>query len=75
MHARPATLLADFFNQRALDAQLTAPSGNRASGGSVLEIMMLGLKHGDSIHIELTGDLDEFEVEALRILVTGAGSN
>jgi multiphosphoryl transfer protein len=54
LHARPAALLAnrarDFAAQVSLDAH-----GRRASARSVVAIMALGVRHGDSVTISATG--------------------
>lgn len=50
LHARPAAQLARLAG--GFDAEVTV---NGADAGSVLEVMVLGVRHGDRVHLTATG--------------------
>ena len=75
LHARPATALVELLNQYAPDATVRTADHRLASGVSVLEIMLLGVKQGESIWIQTDSELPNSAVIALQMLVRPPGTD
>lgn len=68
LHARPAAQLARLAG--GFDAEVTV---NGADAGSVLEVMALGVRHGDRVHLTATGPEAQEALTALVDLLGSAG--
>ncbi|MGO3796899.1 MAG: dihydroxyacetone kinase phosphoryl donor subunit DhaM [Pauljensenia sp.] len=67
LHARPAAQLARLAG--GFDAEITV---NGADAGSVLEVMALGVRHGDRVHLTATGPEAHEALTALVDLLESA---
>ncbi|RSX58868.1 HPr family phosphocarrier protein [Bifidobacterium samirii] len=55
LHARPAALFAQAVDDKELDVTITF-NGEEADAASALEIMTLGVKHGDTVTLTCDDD-------------------
>ncbi len=55
LHARPAAVLADAVDDSGVDV-IIAFDGEEADAASLLEIMTLGVKHGDEVTLSTEDD-------------------
>ncbi|QWW18856.1 HPr family phosphocarrier protein [Schaalia sp. 19OD2882] len=55
LHARPAALLAEAVDESGVDVVISF-DGEEADGASLLEIMTLGVKHGDEVTLSTEDD-------------------
>ncbi len=55
LHARPAALLAEAVDDSGIDITLSF-DGEEADAASLLEIMTLGVKHGDEVTLSTDDD-------------------
>ncbi|MEY4654807.1 MAG: HPr family phosphocarrier protein [Rhodoluna sp.] len=72
LHARPA---ADFVRAVGLSAhqvKITNQEGRSADGSSILAVLSLGVKQGQSLEIEVTGDDSAKVLSALIAVVSRA---
>lgn len=69
LHARPAAAVAELLATQAPAAEVRTVDNRRASGDSVLEIMLLGIKQGDTIWISSRANLSKETIDALELLV------
>ena len=56
LHARPAALLTSAVNDSGLEVTLALAGGKPVDAGSILEVMTLGVKHGDPVTLSADGD-------------------
>ena len=56
LHARPAALLTSAVNDSGLEVTLAFAGGKPVDAGSILEVMTLGVKHGDPVTLSADGD-------------------
>lgn len=68
MHARPAGVFAKKAAEFKADIKVKTTSASK-NGKSIMSLMSLGLKSGDSIVIETTGEDAEQALSALSALV------
>jgi phosphocarrier protein len=71
LHARPAALLVKLASQFAGDVELEA-AGRTASAKSILGVLKLGVRHGDSLTIRVHGQDEERALDELVTLVSSA---
>lgn len=55
LHARPAAVLADAVDESGIDIVISF-DGEEADAASLLEIMTLGVKHGDEVTLSTEDD-------------------
>ncbi|MCF2711012.1 MAG: HPr family phosphocarrier protein [Schaalia hyovaginalis] len=55
LHARPAALLAEAVDDSGVDITISF-NGDEADAASLLEIMTLGVKHGDEVTLSTDDD-------------------
>lgn len=55
LHARPAAVLADAVDESGVDIVISF-DGEEADAASLLEIMTLGVKHGDEVTLSADDD-------------------
>ena len=55
LHARPAAVLADAVDESGVDIVISF-DGEEADAASLLEIMTLGVKHGDEVTLSTEDD-------------------
>ena len=55
LHARPAAVLADAVDESGVDIVISF-DGEEADAASLLEIMTLGVKHGDEVPLSTEDD-------------------
>lgn len=55
LHARPAAVLADAVDESGVDIVISF-DGEEADAASLLEIMTLGVKHGDEVTLSAEDD-------------------
>jgi phosphocarrier protein len=56
LHARPAALLTSAVNDSGLEVTLALAGGEPVDAGSILEVMTLGVEHGDPVTLSADGD-------------------
>lgn len=65
IHARPAGMLAKVAKE--LDSEITVTKGEKtAIASKLIALMGLGVKHGDSITISITGGNEENSEKVLK---------
>lgn len=73
LHARPAALFAASAKSSGCSVRLSKVVNGEVStpvdGASVLRVMTLGVKCGDEIWVEVTGESEDATVQALRAIV------
>ncbi|MEI6648927.1 MAG: HPr family phosphocarrier protein [Actinomycetes bacterium] len=73
LHARPAALFAASAKSSGCSVRLSKVVNGEVStpvdGASVLRVMTLGVKCGDEILVEVTGESEDATVQALRAIV------
>ena len=72
LHARASAKFVNAVAQLPEGVKVeVAKDGNRAAGGSILGLMMLGAAKGDRIEVEVVGDDSGKVMEQLCTLVDG----
>ena len=56
LHARPAAALTSAVGGSGLEVTLALVGGKPVDAGSILEVMTLGVKHGDPVTLSADGD-------------------
>lgn len=73
LHARPAALFASSAKSSGCSVKISKVVNGEVSapvdGASVLRVMTLGVKCGDEILVQVTGESEGATVEALRAIV------
>lgn len=59
LHARPASELAKLAGSSGHDVQIGRLEGPKHSAASMLGILSLGLRQGERVEVEVTGDSEE----------------
>ncbi len=67
LHARPAAVFVDAVEQSGLDVTITF-DGEEADAGSLLDVITLGVEHGDEVTLAAEGD-DEAALDRLVALL------
>lgn len=70
LHARPA---ADFVRAVSLsghDVELTNQAGRKANGSSILEVLSLAVKQGQTVEIAVSGPEEEQVLQRLIAVVS-----
>lgn len=65
IHARPAGLLVKEAKKFASKTVINK-DGKKAEAGKLMALMGLGVKCGDAVEVEITGDDEETAYEALK---------
>ena len=69
LHARPAAVLADAVDESGVDIVISF-DGEEADAASLLEIMTLGVKHGDEVTLSTEDDNAGAVLDSLVELLT-----
>ena len=69
LHARPAAALAEAVEDSGVDVAITF-DGEEADAASLLEIMTLGVKHGDEVTLSTDDDNAGDTLDALVALLS-----
>lgn len=68
LHARPASKIAEIFQHYETECYIYVASGERAKLNSTLDILSLGIKHGQKILLEYPEAADELITKTIAIL-------
>jgi phosphocarrier protein HPr len=71
LHARASAKFVAAVSTMGDCEIFVAKDGNRAAGGSILGLMMLGAAKGDTIELVVTGDQAESRLEQLAAMIEG----
>lgn len=69
LHARPASAIAKAAGESGHTITLVTPEGKKANAASILTLLTLGVKHGDEVVIEVSGDDAETVADSFAELV------
>lgn len=69
LHARPAAVFTAAVNDSGLEVTLALAGGEPVDAGSVLEVMTLGVKHGDPVTLSADGDGADAVLDRLVVLL------
>lgn len=69
LHARPAALFVQAVNDSGVAITICKPGGKPAPANSMLTIMALGAKHGDTVELGCEADNADEVLEGLVQLV------
>ena len=77
LHARPASLFVNAVKASGCKVQLTkvdasGAAGTYVDGASILKVMALGIKCGESVSVQVEGDNEAAAVESLKAIVESA---
>jgi phosphocarrier protein len=70
LHARPANEFARLASAAPGKVMVSRPDGERVRGDSILSLMTLGLRTGESVIIEISDDALEMLLEKLVGLIS-----
>lgn len=68
LHARPASKIAEIFQDYEVECFIYVASGERAKLKSTLDILSLGVKHGQKVLLEYPEEADELITKTIAIL-------
>ncbi len=71
LHARPAAEIVKLVQGANHTVSITNQAGKRVSGASLLGILSLGVKAGETIEIEVDGPSADEVLDLLKAVVTG----
>lgn len=69
LHARPAALFVQAVNESGVAVTICKPGGNPAPANSMLTIMALGAKHGETVEIGCEADNADTVLDGLVALL------
>jgi phosphocarrier protein len=73
LHARPASLFAQMSKKSGCEVRLAkvvdGAVGELIDGASILKIMSLGVRRGEEILVQVTGDSEDVTSEELKKIV------
>jgi len=72
LHARPANDFARLAAALPGKVMVSRPGGNKVRGDSMLSLMTLGLRGGESVVVEIEDDSQDTLLESLIALLTVA---
>ena len=72
IHARPAAMFAQAVTTSGQTVTIAKEGGNPVPAGSILSIMGLGIKQGDSVVIDVQGADDETVADNLLNILVNA---
>ena len=69
LHARPAAALTSAVGGSGLEVTLALGDGEPVDAGSILEVMTLGVQHGDLVTLSADGDGADAVLDGLVALL------
>ena len=72
IHARPAAKFAQAATASGCTVTIAKQGGNPVPAGSILSIMGLGIKQGDTVEVTVDGDNAETVIDSLIETLTAA---
>lgn len=69
LHARPAALFVKQASESGLDVQIARPGEDPVDATSILGVMALGAKHGETVELTAEGDGADAVLDALVALL------
>lgn len=74
LHMRPAAEIVHLVKRHGVKVRLVGSDNRQADGGSILDLLTLGVKQGSSIQVEVDG-VDESKVASriFEIFTDGGG--
>lgn len=72
IHARPAAMFAQAVTASSQTVTIAKEGGNAVPAGSILSIMGLGIKQGDTVVINVEGDNAEAVADNLANILVNA---
>ena len=69
LHARPAAALTSAVGGSGLEVTLALGDGEPVDAGSILEVMTLGVQHGDLVTLSADGDRADAVLDGLVTLL------
>ena len=69
LHARPAAALTSAVGGSGLEVTLALGAGEPVDAGSILEVMTLGVQHGDLVTLSADGDGADAALDELVALL------
>lgn len=76
LHARPASLFVNAVKASGCKVQLTkvvgGVPGTYVDGSSILKVMSLGIKCGESVGVQVEGDNEDAAIESLKAIIESA---
>lgn len=69
LHARPAALFVKQASESGLDVQIARPDEDPVDATSILGVMALGAKHGETVELTAEGDGADAVLDALVALL------
>lgn len=72
IHARPAAKFAQAATASGCSVTIAKQGGNPVPAGSILSIMGLGIKQGDTVEVTVDGDNAETVIDSLIETLTAA---
>ena len=72
LHARPASLFVQAATATGVPITIAKEGGNAVPAGSILSIMGLGIKQGDTVVINVEGDNAEVVADNLANILVNA---
>ncbi|MDR1214993.1 MAG: HPr family phosphocarrier protein [Propionibacteriaceae bacterium] len=69
LHARPAAQFVQAVKAAGLPVTIAKPGLDPVDAASILQVMALGAKHGDTVELAVTGDGAEAALAALADLL------
>ena len=72
IHARPAAMFAQAVPASGQTVTIAKEGGNAVPAGSILSIMGLGIKQGDTVEVTVDGDNAETVIDSLIETLTAA---
>ena len=70
IHARPAAMFAQAVTASGQTVTIAKEGGNAVPAGSILSIMGLGIKQGDTVTVKVEGDDEAAAAEAIQKFLT-----
>ena len=76
LHARPASLFVSAAKASGCKVQLTkvvdGTPGTYVDGASILKVMALGIKCGESVSVQIEGENEAAAVDSLKAIIESA---
>lgn len=69
LHARPAALFVKQASESGLDVQIARPGEDPVDATSILGVMALGAKHGETVELTAEGEGADAVLDALVALL------
>ena len=70
LHARPAALFVEQASESGLDVEIGRPGEDPVDATSILGVMALGAKHGETVTLEANGEGADAALDKLVALLS-----